>query len=209
MPAFPIVEVAIAFFIGMGPVKIVAPYLAATHGAPLVLRRRVALLTVAAATLTALVLLLTGVILLRLLHLGDAALLIGGAIVMLAVGLQTVLAPEHGGEPPAPVEADLLRQAIHPLAVPILLNPAGIAAAILLSAEVYAVGGLAIAVGIILGIAAIDLAVLLGLAHGAHRLRLEAIVIIERVFGVLLVAMAVQLVLYALTQLGVVAPTPH
>ena len=104
MPAFPIVEVAIAFFIGMGPVKIVAPYLAATHGAPVVLRRRVATLTVAAATLTALILLLTGVILLRLLHLSDAALVIGGAIVMLAVGLQTVLAPDHGGEPPVPVE---------------------------------------------------------------------------------------------------------
>ena len=55
---------------------------------------------------------------------------------MLAVGLRTVLEPEEPEDRPVPSHAGLLRQAIHPLAVPTLLNPAGIAAAILLSSEI-------------------------------------------------------------------------
>jgi multiple antibiotic resistance protein len=210
----PILDVAVAFFIGMGPVKIVAAYLAVVHSARPEMRRQVAIRTVAAATVTALLLVGLGVGLVRLLHLSNESLVIAGAIVMLAVGLVTVLEPDPSEHLEHPrTDEELLRSAIHPLAIPMLLNPAGIAAAILLSVEVAAhpfTGGLILTAVVVLGIAALDLAVLLTLA-AAPRPRAEAVIILERVFGMLLVAVAVQLLIFGLASIGIVDPSlaPH
>ena len=207
MAPIPFFEVALAFFIGMGPIKILGAYLATTHGASLSVRRAVAIRTVAVATVTALVLLLSGAVLLRIFHISGPALIIASSIVMLAVGLQTVLAPDSA-DPDSHVasQRDLLRQAVYPLAVPMLLNPAGIAAAMLLSAEVAVLGGLVGSVLVILAIAALDLVVLLVAARAGGGIPREAIVITERIFGMLLVAVAIQLLLVGLGAIGVIDP---
>jgi multiple antibiotic resistance protein len=88
--------------------------------------------------------------------------------------------------------------------VPDLLNPAGIAAAILLSAEVAEVGGFVGSIAIVLVIAALDLAVLLAVARLGDRIHLDVVTILERLFGMLLVAVAIQLLLYGLAQAGVI-----
>jgi len=205
VPPIPLVDVALAFFIGMGPIKIVAAFLAITHSARPEVRRQVAIRTVAAATITAVALVTAGVIIFRLFHLSAASLVIGGSIVMLAVGLRTVLAPaEEADTLPSQNPHDLYRKAIHPLAVPDLLNPAGIAAAILLSAEVAEVGGFVGSIAIVLVIAALDLAVLLAVARLGDRIHLDVVTILERLFGMLLVAVAIQLLLYGLAQAGVI-----
>ena len=205
VPPIPLLDVALAFFIGMGPIKIVAAFLAITHDARPEVRRQVAIRTVAAATITAITLVVAGVVIFRLFHLSAASLLIGGSIVMLAVGLRTVLAPAETHEAvPIHGSHDLYRRAIHPLAVPDLLNPAGIAAAILLSAEVAEVGGFVGSVAIVLAIAALDLVVLLAVARLGDRVHLDVVTILERLFGMLLVAVAIQLLLYGLAQAGVI-----
>jgi small neutral amino acid transporter SnatA (MarC family) len=206
MPPIPLIDIAAAFFIGMGPIKIVAAYLEVTHGASPELRRTVAIRTVLAATITALALVVLGVVIIRLLHLSSSGLVIGGSIVMLAVGLRTVLQPDPPEDHESRSPDTILRQAIHPLAVPTLLNPAGIAAAILLSAEIAASGGFIVSIGIVVGIAALDLVVLLALARYGDRVHLDAIVILERVFGMLLVAIAVQLLLVGLAHIGMIDP---
>ncbi len=204
MTSIPLLDIAVAFFIGMGPIKITAAYLEVTHGATPELRRLVAIRTVLAATITALALVVTGVILIRLLHLSGAGLVIGGSIVMLAVGLRTVLQPDAPEAHATRSRETLLRQSIHPLAVPTLLNPAGIAAAILLSAEIANNGGYLASMAIVIGIAALDLVVLLTLARFGDRVHLDAVVILERIFGMLLVAIGVQLLLYGLVQIHLI-----
>jgi small neutral amino acid transporter SnatA (MarC family) len=204
-PPIPLADVALAFFIGMGPIKIVAAFLVVTHDARPEVRRQVAIRTVTAATITAVSLVVAGVVVFRLFHLSAASLVIGGAIVMLGVGLRTVLAPAETYEVvPLHGSHDLYRRAIHPLAVPDLLNPAGIAAAILLSAEVAEVGGFIGGIVIVLAVAALDLAVLLVVARLGDRVHLDVVTILERLFGMLLVAVAIQLLLYGLAQAGVI-----
>jgi multiple antibiotic resistance protein len=211
VPPVSLFDVAVAFFIGMGPIKIVVAYLAMTHGAAPAIRRRVAIRTVVAATATAIALVFGGALLLRLFHIESAALIIAGGLVMIVYGLMSVVeGPIHEDEPEAPSDAALLRAAIFPLAVPLLLNPAGIAAAMILSVELVESGGYVATAVVVMVIAAIDLAVLLFAGRAGHRIPYAAITILEKVFGTLLVAIGVQLLVVATTRLGLLAPlVPH
>jgi multiple antibiotic resistance protein len=205
----PFIDVAIAFFIGMGPIKIVVAYLAMTQGASMAIRRRVAVITVVAATTTAIALIFGGALLLTLFHVNGSSLVIAGGLVMVVYGLrQVVEEPEHDEEPVTLSDQALLRAAIHPLAVPVLLNPAGIAAAMILSLEVVESGGYVPAALIVLAFGALDLAVLLIANRAAHRVPYGAITILEKVFGTLLVAIGIQLALIGAARLGLVTLTP-
>ena len=201
----PLIDIAIAFFIGMGPIKIVVAYLAATHGAERAIRRRVAFRVVGAATTTAIALVFGGALLLEIFHVNGAALLIGGGMVMVVFGLQTVLSgPAHFEELEVATDEALMREAIYPLAVPILLNPAGIAAAMILSVDLVAAGGYVPAALVVLGMGLLDLVVLLVAGAAGHRVPYAAITILEKVFGTLLVAIGVQLVLIGADRLSIV-----
>ena len=201
----PLVDVAIAFFIGMGPIKIVVAYLAATHGAGQAIRRRVAFTVVIAATVTALALVFGGALLLEVFHIDGGPLLIAGGLVMVVFGLQTVLSgPVHLEGLEAPTDEALMREAIYPLAVPILLNPAGIAAAMILSVDLIAGGGYLPVTLVVLGIALLDLVVLLAAGAAGHRVLYAAITILEKVFGTLLIAIGIQLMLVGATRLGII-----
>jgi multiple antibiotic resistance protein len=201
----PLLDVAIAFFIGMGPIKIVVAYLAATHGAGQAIRRRVAFTVVGAATVTALALVFGGALLLELFHVNGGTLLVAGGLVMIVFGLQTVLSgPDHMEGLEARSDDALMREAIYPLAVPILLNPAGIAAAMILSVDLIASGGYLPVALVVLGMGALDLVVLLAAGAAGHRVPLAAVTILEKVFGTLLIAIGVQLVLVGATRLGII-----
>ena len=194
-------------FVGMGPVKVLVYYLGATRHASPALGRRIALRAVAAATIVTLGLLVVGWLLMRLLHFSTGALIVAGGIVLLAYGIQTVLdtAPLSEGDVP-PTEDALMRAAIYPMGVPLILNPAGIAAAIIFSAEASTVG-----------------ARLLGhprrrrprhrrpgragpVARSTDGARIspEGIIVLEQVLGVLLAAVAVELIVIGLGQLGII-----
>ena len=61
-------EIVLILFVGMGPVKVIVYYLASIHDATPAVVRRVAILAVGTAALTALGLLVIGALLFRLLH---------------------------------------------------------------------------------------------------------------------------------------------
>lgn len=200
-------EVALVMFVGMGPVKVLVYYLGATRHASPALGRQVALRAVASATIVVLGLLLVGSILMRLLHFSSGALIVAGGIVLLTYGIQTVLdtsALDEGDIPPT--EMDLMRAAIYPMGIPLILNPAGIAAAIIFSAEATVVGldYLAVLVGIVLGIAALDVIVLWLARPVGKRITPEWIIVLEQLLGVLLTAVAVQLIVIGLGQAGII-----
>ena len=201
-------EVALVMFVGMGPVKVLVYYLGAIRHASPAVGRRVAVRAVASATIVTLGLLVVGWLLMRLLHFSTGALIVAGGIVLLAYGIQTVLdtAPLSEGDVP-PTEGALMRAALYPMGVPLILNPAGIAAAIIFSAEASTVGGfdyLAILVGVVLGIAVLDVLVLWLVRPAGARISPEGIIVLEQVLGVLLSAVAVQLIVIGLGQLGII-----
>jgi len=203
LPPISLFDVAVAFFVGMGPIKIVVAYLAMTHGAAPAIRRQVAIRTVLAATATAIALVFGGALLLRLFHIESEALIIAGGLVMIVYGLMSVIeGPLHEDAHETLSDAALLRAAIFPLAVPLLLNPAGIAAAMILSVELVESGGYVATALVVLAIAVIDLAVLLFAGRAGHRIPFAAITILEKVFGTLLVAIGVQLLVVAAFRLG-------
>jgi multiple antibiotic resistance protein len=205
-----IAEVALVLFVGMGPIKVLVYYLTAIHDATPSVARRVAARAVATATLTALGLLVAGALLMRLLHFSSPALIVAGGIVLLAYGIQMVLRPEQprAAESP-PSEAALIRAAIYPMGVPLILNPAGIAAATIFSAEAADFGYLGLIAVIVVLMGVLDLVVLFVARPLGPRLPREATLVLEQLLGVLLAAVAVELIVVGLVGFGILDLPPR
>ena len=89
------------------------------------------------------------------------------------------------------------------MGVPLILNPAGIAAATIFSAEAATLGDLGIIAGIVVFLGVLDLAVLLVARPIGPRLPREATLVLEQLLGVLLAAVAVELIALGLVGFGV------
>lgn len=203
-------EVALVMFVGMGPVKVLVSYLDAIHDASPRVARLVAARAVATATLTALGLLLVGALLMRLLHFSGAALVVAGGVVLLAYGIKLVLDTGVDGAVDAPpTEAELMRMAIFPMGVPLILNPAGIAAATIFSAEAVDIGYLGMIAAVVVAMGLLDLIVLLVVRPLGPRLAREATLVLEQLLGVLLGAVAIELIVVGLVQFGILDLPPR
>ena len=199
-------ELFLTIFIGMGPVKVLLVYIAATMGVDKGVQRRVARKTILTATVVALLLLVAGALFMKILHFTTGSLNIAGGLILLILALNMVLSPaekqEHGA---APDEETLMSMAIYPMGIPLLLNPVGIVSLTVFSAETQDLLHLGIIAGMVLLVAAIDL----GIFMVSHRLDKylthERIIVLEKLLGILLAALAVQMVLNGLAELGVIA----
>ena len=198
-------EIVLILFVGMGPVKVIVYYLASIHDATPAVGRRVAIRAVGTATLTAFGLLAVGALLFRLLHFTQPALVVASGIVLLAYGIEVILRAEPASRQHPPLdEPDLMRKAVFPMGVPLILNPAGIAATTIFSAEATGLDELGLLIAIVVGIALFDLIVLVVARPIGPRLPAEATLVLEQLLGVLLVAVAVQLIVVGLAQFGIV-----
>ena len=197
-------DVFLIIFIGMGPVKVLLLYIAATKSATPEVQRRVAVKTITTAATVGIVLLVAGVVFMRLLHFSRGALTVAGGLILLILALNIVLSPaqkeEHGA---APNEATLMSMAVYPLGIPMLLNPIGIVALTVFSAEAQTVIDLAVILGMLLLVAAIDFGVFLVSHRLDNWLTHERVLVMEKVLGIMLAALAVQLILAGLADVGV------
>jgi small neutral amino acid transporter SnatA (MarC family) len=75
---------------------------------------------------------------------------------------------------------------------------------IIISVEATSVAAIVAAFAIVVAIAAIDLVVLLVLARVGHRLSEDAVAVASRILGILLVALAIDLVALGLAEMGVI-----
>ena len=82
-----------------------------------------------------------------------------------------------------------------PLAVPYLLNPVGIVGLVTISAEAESIGVLALAIGILAVVLLIDVVVFRWANKVSARLDESRMLVTEKVFGFLIAAIAVQLIL--------------
>jgi len=204
-----IFDLFLLLLIGMGPKIALVPFLELTQDMDSETQTQVANKMVKTALGTALLLVILGWFLMRLLHFTPGAANIAGGIVLLLLALHMIVSPGKTDHEEKANNRTAMQMAVYPLAVPYLLNPAGIAALVIASDDVDSILFGLIVVGIVLLVGAIDFAVFRNMDKLAKHLDPSRLAITEAVFGVLLAALAVQLMVDGLAELGVITAVPH
>jgi multiple antibiotic resistance protein len=200
-----VTKLILLLLIGMGPKIALVPFLEKTKNFDAETQRAIGRHMVVVAVITALVMFAFGGLLMRLLHITGGAVAVAGGIILATLAIEMVHGPGKKVVEEAPASEDPKRIAVYPLAVPYLLNPVGITVLIIASAEVVSVASVALVVALVLLVGAFDYAIFANIDKVAKRLRPTSLVISEVVFGILLTAVAVQLVVTGLNLLGIIA----
>lgn len=90
-----------------------------------------------------------------------------------------------------------------------MLNPAGVVTLVTLSAEAKSLSVLAMVLALLAAVVGIDLAVFNVANRVSDHLNESRMLVTEKIFGVLLAALAVQLMLDGLDSVGVIHLTGH
>ena len=205
-----IIDTFLLLLIGIGPKIVLVPFLEATKEMPEPVKRRVVRKMLTTATAVAVILLVLGGLLTRLLHFSPGALAVASGIILLIIAVTMVLSQQDGnGSSRQQGNQDPMKVAVFPLAVPYLLNPAGIVVLVTASAEASSVSVFAVVVGILIVILALDVAVFRWAVHVGNHMDESRMLVTEKVFGFLLAALAVQLALNGLSDVGVIHLTSH
>lgn len=212
-----IIDLFVLLLIGMGPKIALVPFLELTTGMEADLQKKVARRMVRTAVTWALILVLLGWFLMRLLHFSPGAANVAGGIVLLLLALHMLISPGKDDHHEQASNRDAMKMALYPLAVPLLLNPAGIAVLVIASGDIATetaspstiIVGMVTLILLILLIGLIDIAVFTNLDKLSKYLDPHRLAVTEAVFGVLLAALAVQLMVEGLAQLGVIQALVH
>ena len=200
-----VIDTFLLLLIGIGPKIALVPFLSVTADMPEAVKRRVLRKMLTTAATVAALLLILGEILTRLLHFSPGALGVASGIILLIIAATMVLGQQDGnGEDHAVQGRDPMQVAASPLAVPYLLNPAGIVVLVTLSAETSTVAVFAVIVGVLAVVLAIDVAVFRWAVQVSSKMDASRMLVTEKVFGFLLAALGVQLILNGLSDVGVI-----
>ena len=152
-----VIDTFLLLLIGIGPKIALVPFLEATKQMPQATQRRVLRKMLTTAATVALLLLVLGGLLTRLLHFSPGALGVASGIILLIIAGTMVLGRGDGEHDSHSAEdGDPMQLAVFPLAVPYLLNPAGIVVLVTTSAEAASVGVFAVVLGILILVLALD-----------------------------------------------------
>jgi multiple antibiotic resistance protein len=200
----------VLLLIGMGPKVALVPFLDLTADMDSDTRKKVANRMVRTATTVALILVVLGAFLMKLLHFSPEALYIAGGIVFLLLALKMLGgAGDEEDHHEKASERDAKQMALYPLAVPYLLNPAGLTLLVIFSGAIDSWLMLGILIVLVLLMGASDWLIFKNLDSIAKHLDKSRLAVTEAVFGVLLSALAVQLVLQGLADLGIIHIVGH
>jgi multiple antibiotic resistance protein len=191
--------------IGMGPKIALVPFLDLTKGMDADTQKKVARRMVQTGVTTALILVFFGGLLMKLLHFTPGAANIAGGIVLLLLALHMLVSPGKEDHHEKANGRDAMKMALYPLAVPYMLNPAGIAVLVIYSSDISSVLMLIILVAIVLIMGVLDWYVFSNMDKLAKHLDSSRLAVTEAVFGVLMAALAVQLMLDGLDALGIIS----
>ena len=205
-----VIDTFLLLLIGIGPKIALVPFLEMTSGMTEATKRRVLRKMLTTAAVVAALLLILGGLLTRLLHFSPGALGVASGIILLILAATMVLGPGSGGSGGHQVIGrDPMQVAVFPLAVPYLLNPAGIVVLVTLSAEASSLAVFGVGVGVLVLVLVLDVVVFRWAAAVSSKLDASRMLVTEKVFGFLLAALAVQLVLNGLADVGVIHLTGH
>ena len=150
-----------------------------------------------------------GELLSRLLHFSTGSLSIAGGIILLIIAVTMVLGSADPQESRAIKGRDPMQIAVFPLAIPYLLNPAGIVTLVTLSAEADSLAVFGMVFGLLAVVLALDVVVFRAANRVSAHLDESRMLVTEKIFGVLLAALAVQLMLDGLDSVGIIHLSGH
>lgn len=204
---FAVFELFMLLLIGVGPKIALVPFVELTADLDKATQKAVANKSVRTAIVWALILVLLGWLLMSLLHFSAGSVLVAGGIVLMLLSLHMLLS---GGHEESIVDAhrekDPMQLALYPLAVPYILNPVGIAVLVIASSQLPSILSLEtlIVVALVLIVGLIDLILFRNVETVAKFMDESKMAVTEAVFGVLLAALAVELAVRGLVELGVI-----
>jgi multiple antibiotic resistance protein len=202
---FTFLDIAVLFFLTLGPLKAIGPFARLTHGAEPAFRRAMAWRSTAIATIIALGVALLGSIVLANWHVSPPAIAITGAIILFYQALHIIMqtptgvpAPAEPAPPPSPAIA------FFPLAIPALVTAPGIAAiTAIVILNKHDLAHDAMIVAILLAVMALNLVTLWNVDAILKRISPGLLYLVGWVMAVLQAALAVQLIIHSLRVLEV------
>ena len=197
--------VFVTFLVIIDPVGVLPLFVALTHRQGRELRRRTAMRAIVVAAITLAVFALAGQPLLRLLGITLPAFRIAGGILLLLLSIDMVFARKSGIRWTTAAETEEAEEsvdvAVFPLAIPLIAGPGALTSVILLMGRAHGDIMLqAIVVGLMLLVLGLCLVSFLFALPLMDRLGVTGINVVDRVFGVVLAALAVQAVLDGATE---------
>ena len=204
-----VIDTFLLLLIGIGPKIALVPFVEITAPLDAPTKALVVRKMLTTAGVVALILIGLGELLARLLHFSTGSLSIAGGIILIIIAITMVLGTGDPSGNKAVTERDPMRTAVFPLAVPYLLNPAGIVVLVTLSAEADSVAVFAMVLGVLAVMLVLDAAVFRLANRVSDKLDESRMLVTEKIFGILLAALAVQLVLDGLDSVGVIHLAGH
>jgi MarC family membrane protein len=205
LDTYVVIDIFFLLLIGIGPKIALVPFLEVTAGMDKATKGKVVRTMLVTAGSVAVILVVLGEMIRKLLHFSTGSLSIAGGIILLIISIAMVLSPGEDEARHRTFEhEDPMKLAVFPLAVPYLLNPAGIVVLVTLSANASTVSLLGTVLAILALVLLIDVVVFRWANRVGERLDQSTMLITEKVFGFLLAALAVQLVLNGLSDVGVI-----
>jgi multiple antibiotic resistance protein len=201
MPALPVdylISTFVTLFVVVDPVGLVPTFLAITHKLPLSARRQIA---VRASLIAAAILVGAAIVgdwLLTRLGISLSAFRIAGGLLLFSIASEMVFGVriERQSRTAEQAVEDVRHIAAFPLAIPLMAGPGAITATVLLAAQADAKPlYLLVLVGMIVVVIGVCLAVFLLASRAGPLLGTTANVVLSRLLGVLLAALAVQFVI--------------
>ena len=198
MPRDFLISALVTLLVVVDPIGLVPSYLAVTHGLPKRARRSVAL---RAAVIAAVILAgsaLIGDWLLRTLSIGLPAFRIAGGLLLFSIASEMVFGiriERQSRQAEDAIEERVRNVAAFPLAIPLMAGPGAITATVLLASR--SEGDpmrLTVLLAVIAFVAALCAAVFLLCTHIGKLLGVTGNIVLSRLLGVLLAALAVQYV---------------
>jgi small neutral amino acid transporter SnatA (MarC family) len=204
-----VIDTFLLLLIGVGPKIALVPFLEVTAAIDAPTKRLMVRKMLTTAGVVAVLLVVLGELLARLLHFSTGSLSIAGGIILVIIAVTMVLGSADPQDSQAIKGRDPLRIAVFPLAVPYLLNPAGIVTLVTLSAEADSLAVVAVVLVLLAVVLALDVAAFRWANRVSAHLDQSRMLITEKIFGFLLAALAVQLILDGLHSVGVIHLATH
>jgi multiple antibiotic resistance protein len=194
----------VTLFVIIDPVGSAAIFAGLVRGAPIRLRRLCAVRGVLVATILILIFALGGSALLRALGITLPAFRVAGGILLFLLATEMVFARESGIRRPTASEEHEAEQrrdiSVFPLAFPLLAGPGALTSIVLLMERAGSPPAALGVIGALIAVMAITLVLLLAAAQVVRLVGVTGATVMSRVLGIILAALAAQLVIDGLAQ---------
>ena len=204
-----VIDTFLLLLIGVGPKIALVPFVEVTSDMDPATKKLIVRKMLTTAGVVAVILVVLGELLSRLLHFSTGSLSVAGGLILIIIAATMVLGSTDPRDSKAIKGRDPAQIAVFPLAVPYLLNPAGIVTLVTLSAESDSFGVVAMVLAVLAVVLALDVAVFRAANRVSAHLDESRMLVTEKVFGFLLAALAVQLILDGLHTDGVINLITH